>query len=124
MGRALVERSLHNPLWRLLVKVAFDRTNDATDALLATGIEQVQEPSRGRELIVVDKGDEVSIGLLDCFVSSQANALARLDKVLDRYGGGSGELKDAAFGRRCGVVVDNSNRDGEPVVCLLFCDVV
>src|SRR6266566_6062151 len=86
MRRPLIEVALDDPVWRRIVEVTFHGSEHTGYAILGTGFEQVQQPILLRKFIVIDAGDELPAGVLNCFVPRQRYILPRLDAVLDLNG--------------------------------------
>ncbi len=81
--------------------------------VLFTGCHQRQKPLSCRELVVIDEGDVVPVGVFDGFVSCQGDTLTRLDTVPNRELRNSPESQYYGFSRSQMIIVGNNNRVGE-----------
>src|ERR1700722_3621265 len=85
--RAFVEPALRHPSWRRLIEMPLDWPENSINLVLHTGLEQIQQPLRRRKLVIVNEGDKVTRGVLDCLISRQCNTLPRFYTILDRHAG-------------------------------------
>ena len=81
------------------------------------GLEQAQQPTLRRELVVVNKGDEVAMGIFDRFVACQRDILSALYAILHREGRDGCEFRHNRLGRPQTVVVNNDERIREELTC-------
>src|SRR5437867_1291901 len=110
VSRPLVELALDDPLWRLFVEVPLHWSEHAVHSKFITGLEQSQQPSSGRKLVVVDEGDKVPVRVLNGLVPRQRDILPRLHAVLDRNTRRSRKVPHHCFARLQMIVVGNHDR--------------
>src|SRR5437867_8192246 len=65
VGRPFVELAFNDPLWRLFVEMRLHWSKHSVHVIRFAGSEQSHQPRLGWELVVVDEGDKISVGVLD-----------------------------------------------------------
>src|SRR5271157_2723097 len=123
VSRPFVELALYNPLGRLFVEVTLDRSEYTVHVIFVAGLEQRQQPTLRRELVVVDESDQVFGSVLDGLIPRQGDILLRLHAVVDRNSRSSREVRHQGLRRLQLIVVGHHDRISEPPARLLIGEV-
>lgn len=100
--------------------MGFDRPEYSIHIILATGLEQCEQPALESELIIVNKSDEFSACIRHRLVSRQRNVLSWLNAVADRDRMRCRELRNHGLSGPLFVVVGNDDRVGKQPVRILI----
>ena len=95
------------------------RSQDAIDALLATGDKQSAEPLFGGKLVVIDEGNEIPGRVLERPISRQCDILFGFGTIGDANRGRGGEFRDNLLCGFRSVIIHHDHRKSEQTVAAL-----
>src|SRR3984957_4093355 len=114
------ESPLPHPLWWFYFEIWLDRPKDAIRPRRPVHLEEIQQPIAGRKFVVIDKGNQIAVGVLHCFVPRQGNILPGLDAVHHSQLRRTGKIVNWPLCGCHAVIVGNNNRIREQALCPLI----